>query len=254
MYVCGNCLTECCNLFSQQVSLPIHSDATTTSKSTLTISGEYSYVCVKLALSVSYSNEYGDNSHPIFQDRRDDEPQITEEVFFYKMLPLDVEVLVPELKEHGILLDESIVSSVDMPMGGIDELHYVMYRLGKKENGLQIFYRCLRETQDECPDHRRVADMIEREGKDIKGRGMQSLVNPRRACNNFIMISTLSLVSTSSKYGFFGVSIHNTVCQVSITDLHSGSTHREFNNYECSSHHLRVFYHCLDHCGVWMIT
>ena len=118
------------------------------------------------------------------------------------MLPVNVEVLVPELKEHGILLDESIMSSLLPPMDTIDQLHYVMYRLGKKENGPQIFYRCLRETQNEFPHHRRVADMIESEGKDIKGRGMQSLVNPRRACNNFIMISTLSLVSTSSKYVF----------------------------------------------------
>ena len=112
-------------------------------------------------------NEYGGNSHAIFQDRRDDEPQITEEVFFSKMLPIlmiYVEVLVPELKKHGILLDESIVSSLLPPMDTIDELHYVMYRLGKKENGLQIFYRCLRETQNEYPDHRRAADRIESEG------------------------------------------------------------------------------------------
>ena len=133
----------------------------------MTKSGEYSYVCVTLAWSVSYSNEYGDNSHDLFQDRRDDEPQITEEVFFSEILPIlrvNVEVLVPELKEHGILLDESIMSSLDPHMGRIDEFHYVMYRLGKKENGLQIFYRCLRETQDECPQHRRAADRIERKG------------------------------------------------------------------------------------------
>ena len=83
------------------------------------------------------------------------------------MLPIlrvNVEVLVPELKKHGILLDESIMSSLDPPMGRIDEFHYVMYRLGRKENGPQIFYRCLRETQDECPDHRLVADRIESEG------------------------------------------------------------------------------------------
>ena len=160
MYVCGNSLTECCNLFSQQVSIPsfpIHSDATTTtSKSTLAKSGEYSYVCVTLAWSVSYSNEYGDNSHDLFQDRRDDEPQITEEVFFSEMLPIlmiYVEVLDSELKKHGILLDESIMSLLDIGMGLVDELHYVMYRLGKKESGLQIFYRCLRETQNEFPDH-----------------------------------------------------------------------------------------------------
>ena len=84
------------------------------------------------------------------------------------MLPIwrvYVEVLVPELKKHGLLLDESIMSPLlDTGMGLVDELHYVMYRLGKKENGLQIFYRCLRETQDECPDHRLVADRIKRKG------------------------------------------------------------------------------------------
>ena len=132
-------------------------------------SGEYySYVCVTLVWSVSYSNKYGGNSHDLFQDRRDDEPQITEEVFFSLMLPLwrvNVEVLVPELKKHVLLLDESIMSPLlDTGMGLVDELHYVMYRLGKKENGLQIFYRCLRETQDECPDHRLVADRIKRKG------------------------------------------------------------------------------------------
>ena len=125
------------------------------------------------------------NGHDLFQDRRGDEPQITEEVFFSKTPPavrVYVEVLVPVLKKHGILLDESIMSLLDTHLDRLDELHYVMYRLGKKENGLQIFYRCLRETQNECPQHRRVADRIKRIGK-----------------NNFIIISTLSLVSTSSK-------------------------------------------------------
>ena len=56
------------------------------------------------------------------------------------------------------------MSPLDTDMLLIDEFHYVMYRLGKKENGLQIFYRCLRGTQDECPRHRRVADRIESEG------------------------------------------------------------------------------------------
>ena len=126
-------------------------------------------VCITLAYSVSYSNEYGDNSHDLFQDRRDDEPQITEEVFFSEMLPpwrVNVEIIVPELKEHGILLDESIISSLKSHMGRIYELHYVMYRLGKKENGLQIFYHCLKETQDKYPRHRWGADRIEREGKN----------------------------------------------------------------------------------------
>ena len=90
-------------------------------------------------------------------------------MFFSEILPIlrvNVEVLVSELKKHGILLDESVMSSLGTPMGrmGIYELYYVMYRLGKKENGLQIFYRCLRETQDECPQHRWVADRLESEG------------------------------------------------------------------------------------------
>ena len=79
---------------------------------------------------------------------------------------VNCEVLVPELKKHGILLDESIMSSLDTHMMIIDELHYVMYRLGKKENGLQIFYHCLRETQDKHPQHRLVADRMERKGKN----------------------------------------------------------------------------------------
>ena len=83
------------------------------------------------------------------------------------MLPIwrvYVEVLVPELKKHGIPLDESIVSSLMSHRGRIDGLHYVMYRLDKKENGLQIFYRCLRETQKECLHHGRFADKIESKG------------------------------------------------------------------------------------------
>ena len=80
------------------------------------------------------------------------------------ILMIYVEVLVPELKKRGILLDESIMSSLKLHRDRIDEFHYVMYRLGKKENGLQIFYRCLRETQDECPGHRRVANRIKSEG------------------------------------------------------------------------------------------
>ena len=83
------------------------------------------------------------------------------------MLPIlwvNVEVLVLELKEHGLLLDESIMSPLLPPMDTIDELHYVMYRLGKKESGLQIFYHCLRETQYDYHRHRLAADMIESKG------------------------------------------------------------------------------------------
>ena len=208
---CGYSLTECCNIFPNRfpyqptvmLQLPLQNQRWQNQVNN-------SYACVTLAWSVSYSNEYGDNSHDLFQDRRDDEPQITEEAFFSKMLTIrrvNSEVLVPKLEEHGILLDESIMPSLMYHMGRIDEFHYVMYRLGKKENGLQIFYRCLRETQDEL--HRWVADWIERKG--------------------------------ISYCKYYHLSIIMCVSENSITGLHSGSTHREFNNYGCSSYHLHVF-------------
>ena len=72
-----------------------------------------------------------------------------------------------ELMECGLIQDESslrIMSSLRVSTNTMKKLHYVMYRLGKKENGLQIFYCCLRETQDICPPHRRVADRMETKG------------------------------------------------------------------------------------------
>ena len=46
----------------------------------------------------------------------------------------------------------------------MDVMDYVMYRLGKKESGLQIFYHCLREAQYLDPSFREVAVKIERAG------------------------------------------------------------------------------------------
>ena len=104
---------------------------------------------------------------------RDDGPQITEKVFFSgEHLCFGVflvgEVLVPKLQKHGILLDKSslrIMSSFDSFIPIIDELHYVMYRLGQKEAGLQIFYRCLRETEEKFSSHRQVADRLDAKGQ-----------------------------------------------------------------------------------------
>ena len=42
-----------------------------------------------------------------------------------------------------------------------DQMHYLMYILGKKENGLQILYRCLKETQHRFPRHRRIVHHLE---------------------------------------------------------------------------------------------
>ena len=46
----------------------------------------------------------------------------------------------------------------------MDAMHYVMYRLGKKENGLQIFYHCLRKIQYKDPSFRRIVRELEIEG------------------------------------------------------------------------------------------
>ena len=109
---------------------------------------------------------------------------------------VNVEVLVPELKKHGLLLDESIMSSLDTGMGRIDELHHVMYRLGKKENGLQIFYRCLRETQNEYPDHRLIQSRIA--ASSIAFRRMSSEPVTVRVTETGTAPSKISLPAPSS--------------------------------------------------------
>ena len=66
------------------------------------------------------------------------------------------------------VLDEcsfEILASLDPPREIIDRLHYVMYRIGRKENGLQIFYQCLKETQDRAPEHKRSISTIEHQGQ-----------------------------------------------------------------------------------------
>ena len=43
----------------------------------------------------------------------------------------------------------------------LDQMHYLMYILGKRENGLQILYYCLKETQHRFPEHRRIVERLE---------------------------------------------------------------------------------------------
>ena len=46
-----------------------------------------------------------------------------------------------------------------------DQMHYLMYVLEKKENGLQILYYCLKETQHRFPEHRMIVQQLESEGE-----------------------------------------------------------------------------------------
>ena len=47
----------------------------------------------------------------------------------------------------------------------LDQMHYLVYILGKRENGLQILYRCLKETQHRFPEHRMIVNYLERNGR-----------------------------------------------------------------------------------------
>ena len=99
------------------------------------------------------------------------EPYITEEIFFSSMwyhedFTLEF-MLMENLKKHEVLDESSfkMVASLRPPRVVMDRLHYVMYRIGKKENGLQIFYQCLKETQDRAPRHRYAVEILKMEGE-----------------------------------------------------------------------------------------
>ena len=69
--------------------------------------------------------------------------------------------------KHGVL-DEASLHVMHGLMHGwwpfMDVMDYVMYRLGKKENGLQIFYHCLREMQYVHSSFRKIVGELETEG------------------------------------------------------------------------------------------
>ena len=103
----------------------------------------------------------------------DNEPHITEEVFFSCMgghefqLHFEMEWIMKELQKTEVLDESSfdMVASLDPQWEVMDRLHYVMYRIGKKENGLQIFHQCLKETQDRGSKHRYALKILKMEGK-----------------------------------------------------------------------------------------
>ena len=105
-------------------------------------------------------------------DDDDDEPHITEEVFFscvrvHEDLYYIPWILIKELEKHEVLDECSfkIVATLGPPRVVINRLHYVMFKIGKKENGLQILYQCLKETQDRDSDHRDAVEILKMEGE-----------------------------------------------------------------------------------------
>ena len=78
-------------------------------------------------------------------------------------------ILQEPLIDYGILDETSfhIMRSIGGYRRGLfflDRMHYLMYILGKRENGLQILYRCLKETQHRFPEHSMTVQQLESEG------------------------------------------------------------------------------------------
>ena len=101
------------------------------------------------------------------------EPHITEGAFFrhHILLPGDIEMIIlhEPLKKYGILHETSFhvmrfIEGYKRALFILDQLDYLMYLLGKNENGLQILYYCLKETQHRYFRHRMVVQQLESEG------------------------------------------------------------------------------------------
>ena len=90
----------------------------------------------------------------------DNEPYITEDVFISCVGCLfvedfGIELVLSELEKYGVVDESSfhIVLSLSSKRRMIDRFHFIMYKLGRRENGLQTFYRCMKETKDRVPEH-----------------------------------------------------------------------------------------------------
>ena len=71
--------------------------------------------------------------------------------------------------KHGVLDEASLHVMHGLRRHGrwqsfMDVMHYVMYRLGKKDNGLQLFYCCLRDTQYKHPSFGETVMELDRAG------------------------------------------------------------------------------------------
>ena len=102
------------------------------------------------------------------------QPLITEEEFFFRRtltVEIDTRILQKPLVQYSVLSETSFhimeVCSTCIHRRRIhfpDQMHYLMYILGKRENGLQILYRCLKEMQHIFPEHRMTIERLERAG------------------------------------------------------------------------------------------
>ena len=89
-----------------------------------------------------------------------------EEAFFRRALYVDIDtrILQKPLVQNGVL-SKTIMQGLRMQyrrrIRFPDQMHYLMYILGKNDNGLQILYYCLKETQHRFPEHRKIVERLE---------------------------------------------------------------------------------------------
>ena len=92
-----------------------------------------------------------------------------EEAFFRRALHVEIDtgILQKPLVQNGVLSKTSfhIMQGLRMQYSRRirfpDQMHYLMYILGKRENGLQILYYCLKETQHRFPEHWMIVQQLE---------------------------------------------------------------------------------------------
>ena len=146
----------------------------------------------------------------VISDKRDhSESHITEEIIFFSYrIWHNINALEEPLKKHGVLDEASLTLMEDLSRGRwsfMDVMHYVMYRLGKKENGLQIFYHCLREIQYVHSSFRRIVEGLETEGLLIKEQHTH-IVNHRSTVVANIY-SYIFLITAAQRRGSYSIPI-----------------------------------------------
>ena len=107
-----------------------------------------------------------------YSDEEWDQPLITEEAFLHRTLPMEIDtrILQEPLVHYSVLSETSfhIMQGLRMQcrrkIRFPDQMDYLMYILGKRENGLQIVYYCLKETQHRFHRHRMIVQGLERKG------------------------------------------------------------------------------------------
>ena len=84
---------------------------------------------------------------------------------------VDFEILGGQFEKYGITEANLLgalrhMKDTIMPMGEkMVHIWELLESLDEIENGFQIFYRCLRETQDGCSQHAIVVNYLERTSK-----------------------------------------------------------------------------------------